>query len=62
MCSTTSLLITNSGDDASYCLSNILHLEVENRIPNVLALLLKVVRKLKFLSVFTKQNYIICVL
>lgn len=59
MRSTTSLPITNSGDDASQSWSTILLLKGENLIPNIVVLLLKVIIKLHFVSIFTKQNYII---
>lgn len=61
MGSSTSLHITDSGDDTSQSRSNISHLEEENLIPNMFALLLKVVKGLCFIRAFTKQNNIIYV-
>lgn len=48
--STTSLPIVNSGADASQLCSKVLLLKDENRNPNMLALSLKVIRRLSILS------------
>lgn len=61
MHSIASLPIINSGDDSSQSWSNTLHLDGENRILNTNALLLKMNRRVHLVSIFAKQNYIICV-